>query len=129
MKKRLSKMDIWVLAVVLALIAGVFVRGRLVRRMPGTERYTYQMELSDVEGSITPGDSVLCIIGKQSMGIVTDVRTEADRMVLTLEAEGFPIEGGIHTNVYDILSGFEGQFYTETASWNGIIISVPEVIS
>ena len=53
MKKRLSKMDIWVLAVVLALIAGVFVRGRLVRRMPGTERYTYQMELSDVEGSTT----------------------------------------------------------------------------
>ena len=34
MKKQLTKMDFWVLAVVLALIAGVFVKGRVMRRLP-----------------------------------------------------------------------------------------------
>ena len=56
MKKRLTKMDFWVLAVLLALIAGVFVRSRMTVAMPDTMTFSYQMELSDVEGTIAPGD-------------------------------------------------------------------------
>lgn len=117
MKKRLTKMDFWVLAVLLALIAGVFVRTRMTVAMPDTMTFSYQMELSDVEGTIAPGDVVFCVAGKQPVGTVTDV----DGSRLTLQAEGFPIEGGWRTNVYDILPGFEFDFYTETAGWYGIV--------
>ena len=134
MKKQLTKMDLWVLAVVLALIAGVFVKGRVMRRLPEISSFTYQMELTDVEGDIAPGDTVLCLAGKQPIGTVTEVQTEGDRLILTLQAEGFPIEGGWRTNVYDILPGFEDDFYTEivaedgsstkTASWYGIVTGI-----
>ena len=134
MKKQLTKMDFWVLAVVLALIAGVFVKGRVMRRLPEISSFTYQMELTEVEGDIAPGDTVLCLAGKQPIGTVTEVQTEGDRLILTLQAEGFPIEGGWRTNVYDILPGFEDDFYTEivaedgsstkTASWYGIVTGI-----
>ena len=81
-----------------------------------------------------PGDTVLCMAGKQPVGTVTEVLSEGDRTVITLQAEGFPIEGGFHTNVYDILPGFEDDFYTEivaedgsstkTASWYGIVTGI-----
>ena len=129
MKKRLTKLDFWVLAVVLALVAGVFFKGRAVRRLPESHPFTYQMEVSGLEGEIVPGDNVLCHRGKQSVGIVTEVRTEDDRLVLTLEAEGYPIEGGIRTDIYDILPGFQEAYFTEAASWEGTILSVSEVIS
>lgn len=121
MKKQLTKMDFWVLAVVLALITGVFFKTRMTVAMPDTMPFTYQMELSGLEGGITPGDTALCMTGKQPVGIVTEVQTVDGQTVLTLEAEGFPIEGGFRTNVYDILPGFEDEFYTETASWYGIV--------
>lgn len=124
MKKRLTKMDFWVLAVVLALIAGVFVKTRMTAAMPDTMPFTYQMELTDPDGEIAPGDTVLCIVGKQPVGIVTEIRTDAEKLVLTLEAEGFPIEGGWRTNVYDILPGLEDDFYTESASWYGIVTGI-----
>ncbi len=134
MKNQLTKMDFWVLAVVLALIAGVFVKCRVMRRLPEISSFTYQMELSEVEGDIAPGDTVLCLAGKQPIGTVTEVQTEGDRLILTLQAEGFPIEGGWRTNVYDILPGFEDDFYTEivaedgsstkTASWYGIVTGI-----
>ena len=120
MKKQLTKMDFWVLAVLLALIAGVFVKTRMTAAMPDTMPFTYQMELSNAEGDIAPGDVVFCIAGKQSIGTVTAI----DGSVLTLQAEGFPIEGGWHTNVYDILPGFEFDFYTENADWYGIVTGV-----
>ena len=119
---------------VLALIAVVFVKGRVMRRLPEISSFTYQMELTDVEGDIAPGDTVLCLAGKQPIGTVTEVQTEGDRLILTLQAEGFPIEGGWRTNVYDILPGFEDDFYTEivaedgsstkTASWYGIVTGI-----
>lgn len=129
MKKRLTKMDLWVLAVALMLIASVFVKGEMMRRLPDTVTFTYQMELSAAEGDIVPGDTMLCIKGKQPLGTVTEVRPEGDRLVLTLQAEGFPIEGGWRTNVYDILPGLEDDFYTdrtswETATWYGIVTGV-----
>lgn len=124
MKQRLTKMDFWVLAVVLALIAGMFVRTRMTVAMPDTMPFTYQMELTDVQGDIAPGDTVLCVAGKQSVGIVTGLSTDGEQTVLTLQAEGFPIEGGWRTNVYDIEPGFEFDFYTQTASWYGIVSSV-----
>lgn len=124
MKKRLTKMDFWVLAVVLTLVAGVFVRTRMTVAMPDTMPFTYQMELTDIEGDIAPGDTVLCVAGKQPVGIVTEVQTVGEETVLTLEAEGFPIEGGWRTNVYDIEPGFEYDFYTETASWYGIVTGI-----
>ena len=99
MKKQLTKMDFWVLAVVLALIAGVFVKGRVMRRLPEISSFTYQMELTEVEGDIAPGDTVLCLAGKQPIGTVTEVQTEGDRLILTLQAEGFPIEGGWRYNL------------------------------
>ena len=89
MKKRLTKMDFWVLAVLLALIAGVFVRSRMTVAMPDTMTFSYQMELSDVEGTIAPGDVVFCVAGKQPVGTVTDV----DGSRLTLQAEE---HGGKH---------------------------------
>lgn len=121
MKKQHTKMDLLVLAVVLALIAGTFVKDRMLRRLPEVSSFTYQMELTDVEGDIVPGDPVLCMAGKRPVGIVTEISTDGDRMVLTLAAEGFPIDGGWRTNVYDIAPGFEHDFYTETASWYGIV--------
>ena len=134
MKKQLTKMDFWVLAVVLALIASVFVKGWAMRRLPEVSSFSYQMELTDLEGDIVPGDTVLCLAGKQPIGTVTKVQTEGDRLILTLQAEGFPIEGGWRTNVYDILPGFEDDFYTEiigeddsstkTASWYGIVTDI-----
>lgn len=124
MKKQHTKMDILVLAVVLMLIAGVFVKARMVRRQPETVPFTYQMILTQADGTIAPGDTVLCMAGKQPVGIVTEVQTEVDRMVLTLRAEGFPIEDGYRTNVYDILPGFEDDFYTESASWYGIVTDI-----
>ena len=120
MKKSLTKMDLWVLAVVLALIAGIFVKARMTAAMPDTMPFTYQMELSNVEGGIAPGDVVFCVTGKQPVGTVTAV----DGSVLTLQAEGFPIEGGWRTNVYDIAPGFEYDFYTESAGWYGIVTGV-----
>ena len=120
MKKTLTKMDLWVLAVVLALVAGVFVRGRMLQRLPENQAFTYQMEISNPDGDIAPGDTVFCVAGKQSVGTVTGV----EGSVLTLQAEGFPIEGGWHTNVYDILPGFEFDFYTENASWYGIVTGI-----
>ena len=121
MKKRLTKMDFWVLAVVLALVAGVFVKDRMLDQLPKPTAFTYQMELTNVEGDLVPGDSVLCNDGKRPVGIVTEISTDGERTVLTLAAEGFPIEGGWRTNVYDIAPGFENDFYTETASWYGIV--------
>lgn len=120
MKKRLTKMDLWVLAVVLALVAGVLVRARMTAAMPDTATFTYQMEISEAEGGIAPGDTVFCVAGKQPVGTVTGI----DGTVLTLQAEGFPIEGGYRTNVYDIQPGFEYDFYTETAEWYGVVTVV-----
>lgn len=128
MKKRLTKMDLWVLAVVLALIAGLFVKGRMLDQLPETDLYTYQMTLIDPEAGIAeriiPGDTVVCEVGKQSIGTVTAVQTDGEEVVVTIQAEGFRIDGGIRTNVYDILPGFRQRFYTETAWWKGIITSV-----
>ena len=124
MKKRLTKMDFWVLAVVLALIAGIFVKTRMSAAMPDTMPFTYQMELTNPQGDISPGDTVLCIAGKQPVGIVTEINTNGETLVLTLRAEGFPIAGGWRTNVYDILPGLEDDFYTESASWYGIVTGI-----
>ena len=128
MKKRLTKMDLWVLAVVLALIAGLFVKGRMLDQLPETDLYTYQMTLIDPEAGIAehiiPGDTVVCEVGKQSIGTVAAVQTDGEAVVVTIQAEGFRIDGGIRTNVYDILPGFRQRFYTETAWWKGIITSV-----
>ena len=124
MKKRLTKMDFWVLAVVLALIAGVFVRTHMTAAMPDTMPFTYRMELTDVRGDVAPGDTVLCMAGKQPVGTVTEILSEGNRTVITLQAEGFPIEGGFHTNVYDILPGLEDEFYTDHASWYGIVTGI-----
>lgn len=128
MKKQLTKMDFWVLAVVLALIAGLFVKGRMMDQLPETDLYTYQMTLIDPEAGIAarilPGDMVVCEAGKQSVGTVTGVQTDGETVILTLQAEGFRIEGGFRTNVYDILPGFRQRFYTETVWWKGIITSV-----
>ena len=131
MKKQLTKMDFWVLAVVLALIVGVFVKFRKVDAMPDPQPFSYQMELTAVDGEIVPGDRICCLKGKQPMGTVTEVRPEGDRLVLTLTAEGFPIEGGWRTLVYDVLPGLEDDFYavaddiyTKKASCYGIVISV-----
>ena len=128
MKQRLTKMDLWVLAVVLALIAVLFVKGRMLDQLPETDLYTYQMTLIDPEAGIAerilPGDTVVCEAGKQSIGTVTAVQTDGEAVVVTIQAEGFRIDGGIRTNVYDILPGFRQRFYTETAWWKGIITSV-----
>lgn len=124
MKKQITKMDIWVVAVVLMLITGVFIKARMVRSQPETTPFTYQMELLHVDGTIVPGDTVLCIAGKQPVGTVTEVQKANERTVLTLQAEGFPIDGGYRTNVYDILPGFEFDFYTESASWYGIVTGI-----
>lgn len=138
MKKKHTKMDILVLAVVLALIAGAFVRVWMVRRLPQTVTFTYQLTLIDpdegVAAQIIPGEAVSCVFGKQSIGTVTQVQTGEEGVVLTLQAEGFPIEGGFHTNVYDILPDFQDEFYQleygpDTVLWEGVITSVPEVIS
>ena len=128
MKKQLTKMDFWVLAVVLALIAGLFVKGRMMDQLPETDLYTYRMTLIDPEAGIAerilPGDMVVCEAGKQSVGTVAAVQTDGEEVVVTIQAEGFRIEGGFRTNVYDILPGFRQRFYTETAWWKGIITSV-----
>ncbi len=124
MKKQLTKMDFWVLAVVLALVVGIFVRTRMTIAMPDTMPFTYQMELTNIEGDIAPGDTVLCIAGKQPVGIVTEINTNGETLMLTLRAEGFPIAGGWRTNVYDILPGLEDDFYTEFASWYGIVTGI-----
>lgn len=128
MKKQHSTMDFLVLAVVLALIAGAFVKVRMVRQLPETEACTYQLTLIEPEAGIAerilPGDTVLCDAGKQSIGTVMQVQTDGEGVVLTIQAEGFRIDGGLRTNVYDILPGFQQQFYTETARWEGIITSV-----
>lgn len=124
MKKRLTKMDFWVLAVVLALIAGVFVRTHMTAAMPDTMPFAYRMELTNVRGDVAPGDTVLCMAGKQPVGTVTEVLSEGSRTVITLQAEGFPIQGGFRTNVYDILPGLEDEFYTDQASWHGIVTGI-----
>lgn len=121
MKKQHTKIDLWVLAVVLMLFIGVFVRARMVRSQPETVSFTYQMTLTQLDGDIAPGDTVLCMKGKQPVGTVTEVRSDGGQLVLTLQAEGFPIDGGCRTNVYDILPGFEHEFFTESASWYGIV--------
>lgn len=129
MKKKHTKMDIWVLAVVLMLIAGIFVKGRMMDQLPQTDIYYYQITLIDPEAGIAeriiPGDTVLCEAGKRPVGIVADVQTEGEDVIVTLYAEAFPIEDGIHTDVYDIVNGFRQRFYTDTAYWKGIITSVP----
>ena len=124
MKKRLTKMDFWVLAVLLALIAGVFVRFRMVHRLPETQPFTYRMELTEADGDIAPGDIVRCMKGKEPVGTVTQVQTAEGLWILTLQAEGFPIDGGWHTGVYDILPGLEEEFYTENAGWYGIVTGI-----
>lgn len=131
-KKQHTTMDLLVLAVVLALIAGVFFKFHALNSLPERIPFTYQMELIEPEEGIAeaiiPGDTVTCEAGKQPVGVVTDVRTDGDLVVLTIQADGYPIDGGWRTNVYDILPGFRQRFYTDTAYWKGIITSVPEVM-
>ena len=121
-------MDYLVLAAVLTLIAGAFFKFRAVESLPEAEPFTYQMELIEPEPGIAdmiiPGDIVICEAGKQPVGTVTEVRSDAGVVVLTLQAEGFPIDGGFRTNVYDILPGFEYDFYTDSVHWYGIITTV-----
>lgn len=127
-EKQHTPMNYWILAVVLALIAGAFFKFRAVESLPEAEPFTYQMELVDPEpgiaDTILPGDIVICEAGKQPVGTVTEVRSDAGVVVLTLRAEGFPIDGGWRTNVYDILPGFEYDFYTDSVHWYGIITTV-----
>lgn len=133
MKKQHTKMDLLILAAVIALIAGVFVKGWALRRTAVESiSFTYQMELIDPESGIAdaiiPGDTVICEAGKQPVGIVVDVQTDGGLVVVTIQANGYPIDGGYRTNVYDILPGFRQRFYTDTAYWKGIITSFPEVM-
>lgn len=128
MKERITKIDIWFLAVVLALIAGVFVKARMMDQLPEISICTYQMTLIDPEADIAeriiPGDKVVCEAGNLPVGVVADVRTDGEDVIVTIHAEGFSIDGGIHTTVYDIVPGFRQRFYTDTAYWKGIITSV-----
>ena len=124
MKKQHTKMDILVLAVVLMLFVGAFIKARMVRNQPETVHFTYQMTLTRADGNIVPGDTALCMAGKQSVGTLVELKTEGTQLVLILQAEGFPIDGGYRTNVYDILPGFEYDFYTDSASWYGIVTGI-----
>lgn len=128
MKLIRTKMDFLVLAVVLALIAGVFVKARMVRQLPQNGIHTCQIMLIDPEETIAeriiPGDTVICQSGKQPVGTVTEVQIDGTLIVVTVEIEGYPIDGGIRANIYDILPGFRQRFYTETAYWMGVVTAV-----
>lgn len=124
MKKQPTKMDFWVPLAVILLLVGAFLKWTAMDRLPQTEPFSYRMVLSDLQGEISPGDTVLCISGKQPVGTVAEVETAGSQTVLTLEAAGFPIDGGFRSNVYDILPGFEDTFYTESATLYAIVTNV-----
>lgn len=127
-RKQHTPMNYWILAVMLALIAGVFFKLHGLDRLPETAPFTYQMELIDPEpgiaDTIISGDTVICEAGKQPVGTVAEVRTIEGQVVITIRAEGFPIDGGWRTNVYDILPGFEYDFYTDSVRWYGIVTGI-----
>lgn len=128
-KKQHTTMDLMVLVVVLALIAGVFFKYHALNSLPESVPFTYQMELLELEegtaDTLTPGDTVICDAGKQPVGVVEEVHTGGGLVVLTIRSDGYPIEGGFRTNVYDILPGFQQRFFTDSVSWEGSILSIP----
>lgn len=129
MKKRCTKMDLAILAAVILLIAGVFVKTWTLRRNAQEPvPCTYSMELIDptpgIADALTIGDTVYCNEGKASIGTISGIETADSRVVITLTAEGTPIEGGWRVGFYNILPGLNQDFFTKTAYWNGIVTEV-----
>lgn len=115
MKKQCTTMDFLVPMVVLLLLLGAFFKWTAVGRLPQTETFTYRLLVSDLQGDLSPGETVLCLSGKQPVGTVVELVNRGNQTILILEAEGYPIDGGYRTNVYDIVSGFDDIFYTDQA--------------
>lgn len=121
--------DFLVLAVIAALIIGAIVKFATLKRHEQEPLvFTYSMLVEDagqpLADALQTGDAVFDIKGKASIGVISGVELADNGVVLTLTAEGTPIDGGCRVGVYNILPEYSGEFFTKYAIWDGVVTSV-----
>lgn len=129
MKKKHTPMDLMILAAVLLLILGAFFKAHtLERTRQESVAFTYTMEIQapspDLTDALKEGDEVFDTQGKAAIGQIRSLASTENGIVLTLSAEGTPMEGGYRVGVYDVVPGYFSAFFTADAAWEGTVRAI-----
>lgn len=128
-KYKFTTVDVLVLAVVVLLIIGTFVKFG-IRGASAAEpvEFSYTMEITNAPGALADilqvGDKVYDNAGKAAIGVISGIESSTDDINLTITAQGTEIDGGYRVGVYNITSEYCGTYFTKYAIWDGTVTLV-----